>query len=73
MTQQFWVIGGEYCDGDFSALAGEQGQVYGPFGSYAQAHDVWRERSVETRCVALMRFSIVTNAPTQPGAERPAA
>jgi hypothetical protein len=73
MTQQFWVIGGEYRDGDFSELTGEQGQLFGPFGSYEQAHDVWRARSVETRCIALMRFSIVTNAPVQAQTERPAA
>lgn len=69
MPQQYWVIGGEYRDGDFRELASDDGRVYGPFGSYEEAHGVWRERSVQTRPIALMRFSIVTNARApQPGA-----
>ena len=64
MGQQYWVIGGEYSDADFRELACDDGRVFGPFGSYEQAQEVWRDRSAETRPVALMRFSIVTNAPT---------
>lgn len=62
MQQQFWVIGGEYRDGDFREMNGGDRSVYGPFGSYDEAQEVWRERSAETRPIALMRFSIVTNA-----------
>ena len=61
MMQRFWVIGGEYRDCDFRQLC-EDCRAFGPFGSYGEAEEVWRERSTESRPVALMRYSIVTNA-----------
>jgi hypothetical protein len=68
VQQQYWVIGGEYRDGDFREMNCDDGRVYGPFGSYEQAQEVWRERSTETRPIALMRYSIVTDARSQTAA-----
>ena len=62
MIQQFWVIGGEFISVDCDALVPGTSRVFGPFPSYRDAEDVWRERSLASRAQATTRYSIVANA-----------
>ena len=62
MTSQFWVIGGEYTDAEFTQLAGGTAEVLGPFGDYRDALTAWRQRSMECRHLAMTRFTIAANA-----------
>ena len=56
----YWVIGGEYHDASFAALAsGTQGERLGPFASYDAAKKAWAARAWATVDNALMRFRIV--------------
>ena len=61
MQPEFWVIGGEYLDFEFTRLVNGTAEVFGPFSDYRQAMDVWRERSMASRHQALMRFTIAAN------------
>jgi hypothetical protein len=62
MLQEFWVIGGKYRDVDFSALEEGGGEMYGPFGSYEEAHRSWVDRVRATRSLAEVRYQIVATA-----------
>jgi Domain of unknown function (DUF4170) len=63
MPKQFWVIGGEYRDTDFNEIDPATSHVFGPFGDYDSANVVWRERSMEHRAKAYVRYAIVCSAP----------
>ncbi len=63
MSKQFWVIGGEYVDTSFEQLANGGAQALGPYPSYDAALEAWRAVAVETRPVAHMRFTIVSDLP----------
>lgn len=62
MPRQFWVIGGEYDSVDFHEVVPGTARVFGPFPSYDDAKQVWRERSLASRSQATTRYSIVSNA-----------
>jgi len=57
---QYWVVGGEFRDTQFSELCGPA-EAVGPFPSYDAAFKVWKDRSVQTRPNAHMRFTIAAN------------
>lgn len=63
MAKQFWVIGGEYQCVEFQEVVPGTARVFGPFESYQEANEVWRERSVASRSSATTRYSIVASAP----------
>lgn len=62
MTKEFWVIGGEYASVEFREVVAGTERVFGPFRSYDEANQIWRERSMASRSSATTRFSIVSNA-----------
>ena len=62
MHRQFWVIGADYGDIDFTRPVDGTAHVHGPFGSYQEAVIVWRERAMESRYKALTRYVIVSDA-----------
>ena len=62
MQQQFWVIGAEYSSVACDALIPGTGCLLGPFDSYDDAREVWRERSMESRSQATTRYTIVSSA-----------
>ncbi|HWK43211.1 MAG TPA: DUF4170 domain-containing protein [Stellaceae bacterium] len=57
---QYWVVGGEFRDTQFSELTGPA-EAVGPFASYDAAFKVWQDRSVKTRPNAHMRYTIAAN------------
>jgi hypothetical protein len=61
MLRQFWVIGADYGDIDFTRPVEGTTRVHGPFGSYQEATSVWRERAMESRHRALTRYTIVSD------------
>jgi hypothetical protein len=61
MHRQFWVIGADYGDIDFSRPVDGTARVHGPFGSYQEASVVWREQAMESRYKALTRYVIVSD------------
>jgi hypothetical protein len=63
MFQEFWVVGGNYSDAEFAALADGTGEVYGPFRSYDEALRQWTARTERTRAEATTRYSVVVTAP----------
>lgn len=63
MTKQFWVIGGEYNCVEFQEVVPGTARIFGPFASYQEANEVWRERSLASRSSATTRYSIVSSAP----------
>ena len=67
MHRQYWVIGAEYGDIDFTQPVDGTAQLHGPFGSYQEATLVWRERATESRHKALMRYTIVSDAAAAAG------
>ena len=67
MQPQYWVIGGEYKDQDFTNVIEGTLQVHGPFGNYSQASTVWREQSMAHRYQAMTRYTIATNASVSNG------
>ena len=61
MHRQFWVIGADYGDIEFTRPVDGTARVHGPFGSYQEATVVWRERAMESRYRALTRYVIVSD------------
>lgn len=59
---QYWVIGGEFEDGDFTRMVEGTSRVIGPFESHAAAAEAWRERAQESRYQAMTRYTIATSA-----------
>lgn len=64
MPKQFWVIGGEYKGVEFQEVLPGTERVFGPFPSYEDANQIWRERSLASRFSATTRYSIVSNTST---------
>ena len=62
MQQQYWVIGADYRDVNFSEVVDGSSQVIGPFADRQQAVSVWRQQAMATRYKATTRFTIVVNA-----------
>jgi hypothetical protein len=57
---RYWVVGGEYSDADFRAIApGKAVERLGPFSTYEAARQAWAARAWATVDDALMRFRIV--------------
>lgn len=65
MHKQFWVIGAEYDDLDFTRPVDSTARVHGPFASFQEARQEWRERATASRHEALTRYTIVSNHPQQ--------
>ena len=63
MQTQFWVIGAEFNSVSCNATVPGTGELLGPYPSYDDAHEIWRERSMESRALATTRYTIVCNAP----------
>jgi hypothetical protein len=63
MPKQFWVIGGEYQCVEFQEVIPGSERVFGPYRSYDDANQVWRERSLASRSQATTRYSIVSSTP----------
>jgi hypothetical protein len=65
-NRTFWVIGGEYADTSFSALAnGAEEERYGPF-TESGAHECWRALTGKTVDNAMVRY-FVKNEAAAPG------
>ncbi len=62
MQQQYWVIGADYRDLQFSEVVDGTAQVMGPFRDPREAKAVWREQAMATRYRATTRYTIVVNA-----------
>ena len=62
MQQQFWVIGADYRDMQFTDVVEGTSCILGPFGAYREAAQAWREQALATRYRATTRFRIVVNA-----------
>jgi hypothetical protein len=75
MSKQFWVIGGEYNDAEFTEIEAGSHRTYGPFFSYDDANIKWRECSERSRSQAYTRYQIVSSAhnPQRPSARQKAA
>ena len=59
MAEKYWVVGGEYTDTTFTALAdGVELTRLGPYQDYGEAQDVWRAKAMETIDDAYARFEI---------------
>ena len=67
MHRQFWVIGADYGDIDFTRPVDGTTRVHGPFGSYQEATIVWREQAMESRYKALTRYTIVSDVAAAAG------
>jgi hypothetical protein len=67
MQERFWVIGGEYSDTRFCTVQAVA-TALGPYTSYAEARKVWFERSVESRPLANVRYTIAVERSASPGA-----
>jgi hypothetical protein len=63
MHEEYWVVGGRYADTDFTVLAEDGAEAFGPFARYDDAHRAWSERSNRSRPLASVRYSIVVTAP----------
>ncbi len=59
---QYWVIGGEYADGNFTRLVEGTSRVIGPFDCQTAATEAWRERAQASRHQAMTRYTIATTA-----------
>jgi len=57
-TSKFWIVGGEFTDMHFTSVVDGTHRVFGPFTSYEEARRAWHDRTQETRCQALVRFTI---------------
>lgn len=61
MAKTYWVVGGEYADTDFIAIAdGSEPERHGPFATYEDARDEWARRSWAHIDDAHMRYTIDT-------------
>jgi hypothetical protein len=64
---EFWVVGGEFADARFEALApGRTMERLGPFASYEEARKIWKARTMATIDNALVRYR-VAEAGAPPG------
>jgi hypothetical protein len=57
---RYWVVGGDYTDTSFAALApGAREERIGPFASYHEAHDAWSARARASIDYATVRYRII--------------
>jgi hypothetical protein len=57
---EYWVVGGEYTDTDFKALAADAAlEEYGPFHTYEAARKEWHARNMARIDNAMVRYQIV--------------
>ncbi len=61
-ASQYWVVGGEFRDTDFTALNGPA-EALGPFAHYQDAYKEWERRSLEMKRHAHVRYMIVGSLP----------
>jgi hypothetical protein len=54
----YWIIGGEYTDTNFSKMVEETRQVHGPFNRYEDALSLWHRLADKTRSICNARFVI---------------
>jgi Domain of unknown function (DUF4170) len=67
MAKQFWVVGGEYTDTQFTTIVpGERLHRLGPFASYPEAYRVWEAHARATIDDCHARFEIVESEPAHP-------
>lgn len=59
IRRQFWVIGAEYESTEFARAVDGTARVHGPFASWQEASQEWREQSARSRHEALTRYTIV--------------
>ena len=62
MNTQFFVIGGEYRDMRFTDLVSGTSRIEGPYRSYEEAEQVWKNHAMESRSNACTRYTIVASA-----------
>ena len=62
MKAQYWVIGGEFADGEFTRMVDGTSRVLGPFDCHTAATAAWREHAQASRHQAMMRYTIATSA-----------
>lgn len=55
---EFWVVGGEYTDTDFNEIKPGTEVRLGPYGSYEEARQVWKDRSMAAIDDAYVRYRI---------------
>jgi len=61
----YYVVGGEYRDTTFRELV-KPAPVTGPFDTYVEAYEAWRDRARATVDQAYARFQIVQTMDTSP-------
>lgn len=64
MQNQFFIIDGRYSDRDFQTMIVGTGFVKGPFASYEDARQAWRQSIYRSGSDAQSRCTIVKNATT---------
>ena len=61
----YWVVGGEYADTRFAALApGRTLERYGPFATYQEAREEWQKRAWATVDDCQVRYTVVEESAT---------
>ena len=58
MAKAYWVVGGEYRDGDFSALVPGTERIAGPFHDERRARTEWTRLTYCPQATATTRYSI---------------
>jgi len=58
VQKSYMVIGGEYTDTDFQTLVNDTWREFGPFATYREAVDKWREMSWRYIDFCMYRFHI---------------
>jgi hypothetical protein len=67
-SHRFWVVGGEYTDMRFAEVVDGTHRLFGPFAFHDEARRAWADRTAETRCQALVRFTIAQEGEARRGA-----
>lgn len=62
MNTQYWVIGADYRDTDFTTVIEGSLRVSGPYNDRTQANDAWRTESHAHRHMAMTRFTIASSS-----------
>ncbi len=58
MERKYWVIGGDYEDGDFVGIRDGTHRVVGPFGNELKARTEWTRLTFRDNCPATERYHI---------------
>jgi hypothetical protein len=58
--RRYWVIGGEFLNGDFEKIHAETARVIGPFSDLRDAETAWRDLSRQHGHEHCTRFTVVT-------------